>query len=77
MGGWRGGEELEDNRRRRCGEGEAVEGGRWPVEPWGRRPQDTVTLKGVNADWAEEAQRAHTHVHARTHTPAAEEPDWF
>lgn len=51
----------------------------------GRRPQDAVTLKGVNADWAEEAQRALTrararsltHTHTNTYTQAAEEPDWL
>lgn len=31
---------------------------------WGCSPQDTVTLKGVNADWA----KAHQCAHVRTHS---------
>lgn len=32
--------------------------------PWGCSPQDTVTLKGVNADWAKARQRAHVRTHS-------------
>lgn len=36
--------------------------GHW--SPRGCSPQDTVTLKGVNADWA----KAHRRAHVRTHS---------
>lgn len=40
----------------------AGEAGLW--SQWGCSPQDTVTLKGVNADWA----KAHQCAHVRTHS---------
>lgn len=32
--------------------------------PRGCSPQDAVTLKGVNADWAKAGQRAHVRTHS-------------